>query len=155
MGYSVCMAIAEHFSINPTNLANNFSLDLKEAIEETPLCLSTPNLYDLSQHNPFQPLRRSASSSELLYEKAMQRFYQAVQLEETSRSSHNDTPKLHRDYLDNTKENNSILESVEQSLVILFMLRLMNSKTTAATKTFSIPFFSFLRKRQLKLVRKY
>lgn len=29
-----------------------------------------------------QPLRRSASSTELLYEKAMQRFYQAVELDE-------------------------------------------------------------------------
>lgn len=93
-------------------------MDLKEAIEETPLCLSTPNLYDLSQHNSFQPLRRSASSSELLYEKAMQRFYQAVQLEETNRSANDNAPKLRRDYLDDTNENNSILESVGESLVI-------------------------------------
>lgn len=106
------------FSIDLIILANNFSLDLKEAIEETPLCLSTPNLYDLSNHNPFQPLRRSASSSELLYEKAMQRFYQAVQLEETNRNPNDDAPKLRRNFADNTNENNSILESVGESLVI-------------------------------------
>lgn len=35
----------------------------------------------MSDHCSFQPLRRSASSSELLYEKAMQRFYQAVELD--------------------------------------------------------------------------
>lgn len=49
---------------------DHFDLDLKEAIEAPPLSLSTPDLHDISaHHNPFQPLRRSASSSELLYEK--------------------------------------------------------------------------------------
>lgn len=99
-------------------LANNFSLDLKEAIEETPLCLSTPNLYDLSRHNPFQPLRRSASSSELLYEKAMQRFYQAVELEETKRNSRDNDIKLYDDFTDHVKENNETLDSVGESLVL-------------------------------------
>lgn len=45
-----------------------------------PLSLSAP---DLRSDIPLPPvLRRSASSTELLYEKAMQKFYQAVQLEE-------------------------------------------------------------------------
>lgn len=48
---------------------NHFDLDLQEAIEAPPLSLSTPDLHDMSHHNPFHPLRRSASSSELLYEK--------------------------------------------------------------------------------------
>lgn len=55
---------------------------MKESIEAPPLSLSTPDLHDVSDHCSFQPLRRSASSSELLYEKAMQRFYQAVELDE-------------------------------------------------------------------------
>lgn len=93
-------------------LANNFNLDLKEAIEETPLSLSTPNLYDLSQHNPFQPLRRSASSSELLYEKAMQRFYQAVQLEETQRNPVEDRSHLHANYANDVRAISSALEPV-------------------------------------------
>lgn len=61
---------------------NQFDLDLKEAIFAPPLSLSTPDLHDISAHEPLYPLRRSASSSELLYEKAMQRFYEAVQLDE-------------------------------------------------------------------------
>lgn len=55
---------------------------MKESIEAPPLSLSTPDLHDVSDHCSFQPLRRSASSSDLLYEKAMQRFYQAVELDE-------------------------------------------------------------------------
>lgn len=48
----------------------HFDLDLQEAIEAPPLSLSTPDLHNITaHHNPFQPLRRSASSSELLYEK--------------------------------------------------------------------------------------
>lgn len=51
---------------------DHFDLDLKEAIEAPQLSLSTPDLHDISaHHNPFQPLRRSASSSELLYEKVI------------------------------------------------------------------------------------
>lgn len=50
-------------------IENHFDLDLKEAIEAPQLSLSTPDLHDMSLHNPFQPLRRSASSSELLYER--------------------------------------------------------------------------------------
>ncbi|XP_031619556.1 muscle M-line assembly protein unc-89 [Contarinia nasturtii] len=61
---------------------NHFDLDLKEAIDAPPLSLSTPDLSDMSHHSTFQPLRRSASSSELLYEKVMQRFYEAVELDE-------------------------------------------------------------------------
>lgn len=87
-------------------VGDHFDLDLQEAIEAPPLSLSTPDLHNIAAHyNPFQPLRRSASSSELLYEKVndmkfffkmihhnheyalklcqvMQRFYQAVELDE-------------------------------------------------------------------------
>lgn len=55
---------------------------MKESIAAPALSLSTPDLHDMSHHNTFQPLRRSASSSEILYEKVMQRFYQAVELDE-------------------------------------------------------------------------
>lgn len=47
-----------------------------------PLSLSVPDLHDYVAQQMNQPLRRSASSTELLYEKAMQRFYQAVELDE-------------------------------------------------------------------------
>lgn len=47
-----------------------------------PLSLSVPDLQDYAAQQMNQPLRRSASSTELLYEKAMQRFYKAVELDE-------------------------------------------------------------------------
>lgn len=59
-----------------------FDLELEEAISPPPLSLSVPDLQDYVAQQMNQPLRRSASSTELLYEKAMQRFYQAVELDE-------------------------------------------------------------------------
>lgn len=60
----------ELFFKNIFILGEHFDLDLHEAIEAPPLSLSTPDLHNIAaHHNPFQPLRRSASSSELLYEK--------------------------------------------------------------------------------------
>lgn len=63
------------------------------------LSLSTPEL-GLEPPEPPSILRRCVSSTELLYEKAMQRFYQAVQLEESEkhnnhRSQSVDTQSLH------------------------------------------------------------
>lgn len=55
---------------------------MNESIDVPPLSISTPDLHNLSDNCSFPPLRRSASSSEVLYEKAMQRFYQAVELDE-------------------------------------------------------------------------
>lgn len=66
----------------------SFDLELDEAILPPPLSLSAPELGTLRTESPpttpqqFQ-LRRCVSSTELLYEKAMARFYQAVELEET------------------------------------------------------------------------
>lgn len=68
-------------SFNSISTENqNFDLELNESNIPPPLSLSAP---ELRSDQPFAPpLRRSASSTELLYEKAMQRFYQAVELEE-------------------------------------------------------------------------
>lgn len=87
---------------------NHFDLDLHEAISAPPLSLSTPDLHDLTQQDTFQPLRRSASSSELLYEKAMQRFYQAVELDEA------ETAKKSRS---NSVEPKSMLKHMEYTRV--------------------------------------
>lgn len=57
-------------------------MDLKEAISAPPLSLSVPDLQSLGENDLNRPLKRSSSSTELLYEKAMQRFYQAVKLDE-------------------------------------------------------------------------
>lgn len=59
----------------------SFDLELDEAILPPPLSLSAP---ELGTEPPTTPLiRRCVSSTELLYEKAMARFYQAVELEES------------------------------------------------------------------------
>lgn len=70
--YSNCLFLSD----------NQFDLELEEAIAPPPLSLSVPDLQDYVAQQLNQPLRRSASSTELLYEKAMQRFYQAVELDE-------------------------------------------------------------------------
>lgn len=57
-------------------------MDLKEAISPPPLSFSVPDLQNISEHQLNSTMRRSASSTELLYEKVMQRFYQAVELDE-------------------------------------------------------------------------
>lgn len=57
-------------------------MELEEAIAAPPLSLSVPDLQSYVAQHINQPLRRSASSTELLYEKAMQRFYKAVELDE-------------------------------------------------------------------------
>lgn len=51
-----------------------------ESLLPPPLSLSAPDLRSELPSPP--PMRRSASSTELLYEKAMQKFYQAVEIEE-------------------------------------------------------------------------
>lgn len=62
----------------------SFDLELDEAILPPPLSLSAPELGTLQSEPPTAPLlRRCVSSTELLYEKAMARFYQAVELEES------------------------------------------------------------------------
>lgn len=64
----------------------SFDLELDEAILPPPLSLSAPELGTLGtteQPSPAPLLRRCVSSTELLYEKAMARFYQAVELEES------------------------------------------------------------------------
>lgn len=70
---SKCKRNIKIYLNNCNFLEDHFDLDLKEAIEAPPLSLSTPDLHDMTEHNSFQPLRRSASSSELLYEKVFAR----------------------------------------------------------------------------------
>lgn len=62
---------------------HEFTLDLKDALSPPPLSISAPNIATASNiaTAPFPSLRRSASSTELLYEKVMERFYQAVEIE--------------------------------------------------------------------------
>ncbi|KAL7734081.1 hypothetical protein ACLKA6_011764 [Drosophila palustris] len=67
---------------------DSFELELEDAIQPPPISISAPDLAFLeftNLHTTF-PLRRSVSSTELLYERAMARFYEAVELEQASKA---------------------------------------------------------------------
>uniref|UniRef100_A0A1I8NU34 Titin n=1 Tax=Stomoxys calcitrans TaxID=35570 RepID=A0A1I8NU34_STOCA len=66
---------------------DSFELDLEDAIQPPPISISAPDLalLEYSTLHTF-PLRRSVSSTELLYERAMARFYEAVELEEAEKA---------------------------------------------------------------------
>uniref|UniRef100_A0A1A9W7F0 Titin n=1 Tax=Glossina brevipalpis TaxID=37001 RepID=A0A1A9W7F0_9MUSC len=67
---------------------DSFELDLEDAIQPPPISISAPDLALLEYttlHTTF-PIRRSVSSTELLYEQAMARFYEAVELEEAEKA---------------------------------------------------------------------
>ncbi|KAM7355445.1 myomesin and myosin binding protein [Cochliomyia hominivorax] len=66
---------------------DSFELDLEDAIQPPPISISAPDLalLDYSTLHTF-PIRRSVSSTELLYERAMARFYEAVELEEAEKA---------------------------------------------------------------------
>ncbi|KMY97279.1 titin homolog [Drosophila simulans] len=75
---------------------DSFELDLEDAIQPPPISISAPDLAFLeftNLHTTF-PLRRSVSSTELLYERAMARFYEAVELEQASKSRKTSRDKL-------------------------------------------------------------
>lgn len=59
----------------------SFQLDLEEALSPPPISLSAPELSSRCVM-PFKALRCAVSSTELLHERAMARFYKAVALEE-------------------------------------------------------------------------
>ncbi|XP_049884609.1 titin [Pectinophora gossypiella] len=59
----------------------SFQLDLEEALSPPPLSFSAPEL-SARCAVPFKALRYAVSSTELLHERAMARFYKAVALEE-------------------------------------------------------------------------
>ncbi|KAH8246024.1 hypothetical protein KR026_007638 [Drosophila bipectinata] len=75
---------------------DSFELDLEDAIQPPPISISAPDLAFLeftNLHTTF-PLRRSVSSTELLYERAMARFYEAVELEQASKSRKTSQDKM-------------------------------------------------------------
>ncbi|XP_052746764.1 titin homolog [Bicyclus anynana] len=59
----------------------SFQLDLEDALSPPPISLSAPELSSRSVL-PFRALRNAVSSTELLHERAMARFYKAVALKE-------------------------------------------------------------------------
>lgn len=67
-------------------------MDLEDALSPPPISLSAPELSSRCVI-PFKPLRNAVSSTELLHERAMARFYKAVALEEEQSKS----KTLHRE----------------------------------------------------------
>ncbi|XP_073843648.1 myomesin and myosin binding protein [Musca autumnalis] len=67
---------------------DSFELDLEDAIQPPPISISAPDLALLEYTSTLHtfPIRRSVSSTELLYERAMARFYEAVELEEAEKA---------------------------------------------------------------------
>nr|XP_026500498.1 titin homolog [Vanessa tameamea] len=59
----------------------SFQLDLEDSLSPPPISLSAPELSSRCVM-PFKPLRNAVSSTELLHERAMARFYKAVALKE-------------------------------------------------------------------------
>ncbi|XP_055910005.1 proteoglycan 4 [Eupeodes corollae] len=73
--------------VKDTEKQDSFDLDLEEALQPPPISISSPDLASLEFSNLHTfPLRRSVSSTELLYERAMARFYEAVEMEEAEKA---------------------------------------------------------------------
>ncbi|XP_053623851.1 titin [Plodia interpunctella] len=69
----------------------SFQLDLEDALSPPPISLSAPELSSRCIM-PFKALRNAVSSTELLHERAMARFYKAVQMKEEQSKHKDDKP---------------------------------------------------------------
>lgn len=74
----------------------SFQLELEEALSPPPLSLSAPEL-SARCAMPFRALRHAVSSTELLHERAMARFYQAVALENQASQARASAPPPRHD----------------------------------------------------------
>ncbi|RVE42163.1 hypothetical protein evm_013182 [Chilo suppressalis] len=78
-----------------TEKRKSFQLDLEEALSPPPLSLSAPEL-SARCVLPFRALRNAVSSTELLHEAAMARFYKAVAMEQAQNAHNTDIPHTDR-----------------------------------------------------------
>lgn len=69
----------------------SFQLDLEDALSPPPISLSAPELSSRCIM-PFKALRNAVSSTELLHERAMARFYKAVAMKEEQTKHKDDKP---------------------------------------------------------------
>ncbi|XP_059055396.1 titin [Achroia grisella] len=80
-------------SDDKTEKRKSFQLDLEDALSPPPISLSAPELSSRCIM-PFKALRNAVSSTELLHERAMARFYKAVAMkEEQTKQTKEDKPK--------------------------------------------------------------
>ncbi|CAH2104067.1 unnamed protein product [Euphydryas editha] len=91
----------------------SFQLDLEDALSPPPISLSAPELSSRCVM-PFKALRNAVSSTELLHERAMARFYKAVALKE-EKSKQKDDQSLSREqnhipYVNSINRNNTLDE---------------------------------------------
>ncbi|CAG9781719.1 unnamed protein product [Diatraea saccharalis] len=74
-----------------TEKRKSFQLELEDALSPPPLSLSAPEL-SARCVLPFRALRNAVSSTELLHEAAMARFYKAVAMEQAQNAHNTDIP---------------------------------------------------------------
>ncbi|KAM3969038.1 myomesin and myosin binding protein [Aphomia sociella] len=81
-------------SDDKTEKRKSFQLDLEDALSPPPISLSAPELSSRCIM-PFKALRNAVSSTELLHERAMARFYKAVAMkEEQTKQNNEDKSKI-------------------------------------------------------------
>ncbi|GBP03077.1 Titin homolog [Eumeta japonica] len=105
--------------IDKSEKRKSFQLDLEDALSPPPISLSAPELSSRCVL-PFKALRNSVSSTELLHERAMARFYKAVAMkEEQNKQMENDanSKKLVQENVDiplqSTKNDSNIITKSE------------------------------------------
>lgn len=125
--------------INYTILSDCLEEDTEfDSILPPQLSLSTP---ELGLESPATPtMRRCVSSTELLYEKAMQRFYQAVKLEESetkNRRSESVDPQSRHDLPNSQKRLSSFgeVDSISVERYNSLRRRFSNDDVTTTSKT--------------------
>ncbi|XP_032526617.2 titin [Danaus plexippus] len=89
-------------SDDKTEKRKSFQLDLEDALSPPPISLSAPELSSRSTL-PFKTLRNAVSSTELLHERAMARFYKAVAMKEEQ------SKQMQKNIPSNAFENNNAI----------------------------------------------
>ncbi|XP_072930725.1 uncharacterized protein MnM [Epargyreus clarus] len=92
----------------------SFQLDLEDALSPPPISLSAPELSSRCVM-PFKALRNAVSSTELLHEQAMARFYKAVAMkEEQSKHKKEEPVKPEQNHIPYNNINHNIRDSHEK-----------------------------------------
>lgn len=91
----------------------SFQLDLEDALSPPPISLSAPELSSRCVL-PFKALRNAVSSTELLHERAMARFYKAVELKEGQQAQKQKDEKLPQRELNHIPYNSSERDTTEK-----------------------------------------
>lgn len=98
------------FLISFSEKRKSFQLDLEDALSPPPISLSAPELSSRCMM-PFKALRNAVSSTELLHERAMARFYKAVAMkEEQNKQKDNKSLSREQNHIPYVNNRNDTLE---------------------------------------------